>query len=128
MSTTTAERFRVCFEHQRFAELAELYADDAVFELHVGAVHDELKGPDAILARYTHDYSPPPTFLRWEARVAPWGAVVEGDALQGDGVRRARYRWVHVLTIQDDRIVTDTVYCTGAVPWSAEGVRPCTTN
>lgn len=115
-TTTTVERFRACFEHQRLPELAELYAEDAVFELHVGVEHDERKGRDAIVARYTADHDPPPTFLRWEARVAPWGAVVEGDALQGGGASRSRFRWVHLLTIEDDRIVADTVYCTGAVP------------
>ena len=116
MSATTVERFRECFEHQRFADLPQLYAEDAIFELHVGDFHEQLKGPAAIVERYIGDYDPPPTFLRWEAREAPWGAVVEGDAFQGEGASRARNRWVHVLTIENDRIVNDTVYCTGAVP------------
>lgn len=118
MSKTTAERFRECFEHLRFIELAELYREDATFELLVGDFQEQRKGATSIVARYTDDFDPPPTFLRWEARPAPWGAVVEGDAVQGQGTERARYRWVHVLTIQDDLIVNDTVYCTGTVPWS----------
>lgn len=116
MSTSTAERFRACLEQQRFAELGALYAEDAVLDLFVGALHEQRKGPRSILARYTDDHSPPPTFLRWEARVAPWGAVVEGDALQGHGANQSRYRWVHILTIEGERIVADTVYCTGAIP------------
>lgn len=36
--------------------------------------------------------------------------------MQGQGRRRVSYRWVHVLTIEDDRIAKDTVYCTGTVP------------
>ena len=116
MSATTAERFRDCFEHQRFTELAELYKEDATFELLVGDFQEQRKGREAIVARYTDDYDPPPTFLHWEARTAPWGAVVQGDAVQGQGRHRARYRWVHVLTIEDDLIVNDTVYCTGMVP------------
>lgn len=116
MSAAIVEQFRRCFEHQRFTELAQLYTEDATFELHVGDSSEQRKGPDAIVARYTDDYDPPPTFLRWEARVAPWGAVVEGDAIQGQGRRRARYRWAHILTIEQDRIVNDTVYCTGGRP------------
>lgn len=117
MSTTTVERFLDCFAHQRFAELAELYDEHATFELLIGGVHERRTGPAAIVARYVADYDPPPTFLHWAARLAPWGAVVQGDAVQGDGARRARYRWVHVLTIDDGLIVDDTVYCTGMVPF-----------
>lgn len=116
MSATIVERFRECFEHQRLTELAELYNEDAIFELFVGDFHEQRTGPKAIVARYTDDHDPPPTFLHWEARPAPWGAVVEGDAMQGQSRRRVRYRWVHVLTIEDDRIVNDRVYCTGTVP------------
>lgn len=118
MSATTIERFCEYIEHQRFHDLAGLYGEDATFDLHIGDVHLQLKGADAIVARYTEDFHPAPTFLRWEGRPAPWGGVVEGDAVQGRGAARARLRWAHVLTIEDGRIAGDTVYCTGAVPYS----------
>lgn len=116
--TSTAEvveRFVECFEHRRFDQLGELYRPDAVFDLYVGDLHDQRTGPDAIVERYVADYAMPTTFSRWEARVAPWGAVVQGDALQGHGAGRARFRWAHVLTVEEGRIAADTVYCTGAV-------------
>lgn len=109
------DRLRACFEHRRFTELAELYAADATFELHIGQYHDQRKGRDSIVERYAHDFAAPATFLRWDVRQAPWGAVVEADALQGEENARARYRWVHLLTIEGGRITDDTLYCTGAV-------------
>ena len=116
MSSPTADRFRDCFVHQRFTELADLYGEDASFELLVGDLHEQRRGREAIVARYIEDFDPPPTFLHWDARLAPWGAVVQGDAVQGRGQKRSRYRWVHILTIEENVIVDDTVYCTGMLP------------
>ena len=114
--TTTTQRLRSCFERQDFAGLDELYSDNAVLELHVGAAHDVYRGRPAIVARYCEDYDPQPTFLRWDVREAPWGAVVEASAVQGDEADKVFFRWVQLLGIENGRISTDTVYCTGAVP------------
>lgn len=114
--TTTVERLRSCFEQQDFAGLHELYSDEAVLELHVGAAHDVYRGRPAILARYSDDYAASATFLRWDVRAAPWGAVVEAAAVQGDEDGKVFFRWVQLLGIENGRIATDTVYCTGAVP------------
>lgn len=119
---TLTERLRSCFERQDFTGLDELYADDAVLELHVGAAREVYQGRPAILARYAADYTSPATFLRWEVRQAHWGAVVEAAAAQGDGRDEVFFRWVHLLGIEDGRISTDTVYCTGAVPASGDEV------
>ena len=114
--TTTTQRLRSCFERQDFAGLDQLYCDDAVLELHVGAGHEVYQGRSAIIARYSEDYVPPATFLRWDVREAPWGAVVEAAAVQGDEDGKVFFRWVQVLGIESGRISTDTVYCSGAVP------------
>jgi len=114
--TTLAERLRSCFERQDFTGLDELYSDDAMLELHVGAAHDVYRGRPAIVARYSEDYASPATLLRWDVRQAAWGAVVEAAAVQGDGRDKVFFRWVHLLGIENGRISTDTVYCTGAVP------------
>jgi ketosteroid isomerase-like protein len=115
-TTTLVEQLRSYFERQDFTGLDELYSDDAVLELYVGTAHDVYRGRPAIVARYTEDYASPATFLRWDVRQAPWGAVVEAAAVQGDGLDKVFFRWAHLLGIDNGRISTDTVYCTGAVP------------
>lgn len=121
MSAHIVERFRDCFEHRTFTDLAGLYAHDASLHLLVGDFEERRTGPAAIVARYVEDHDPPATFLGWDIRLAPWGAVVEVDALQTQGPQRLRFRWVHVLVIEHDRIVHDRVYCTGGVPCPGAG-------
>lgn len=116
MTTSLPDRLRGCFEERRFADLAELYAEGALFELHVGVDHDQRKGRDGVVSRYAEDFAVPATVLRWEPRPAPWGWVVEAEAVQGEGPNRLRFRWVHLLTVEEGRITTDTVYCTGGTP------------
>ena len=115
MSEAIADRLRNCFQDQRFAELGALYADDATLEIRVGDAYIERRGRDAIVERYAEDFAGMATFLRWDARETGWGAVVEADAVQGEGDRRFRYQWVHLLTVAEGRITHDSVYCTGAV-------------
>ena len=114
--TSPAGRLRACFERQDFAALHELYAEDAVLEVHVGAAHDVHRGRAAVVERYAEDFAAPASFLQWTVREAPWGAVVEAAAVQG-GSRS--FRWVHLLGVENGRISTDTVYCTGAVDAAA---------
>lgn len=109
-----SDRLRATLEHQEFSGLVDLYDPDAVLGVHVGSSYEECKGVDAIVERYSADFDPPATFLRWDAREAPWGAVVEADATQGSGGDRVRFRWVHLLTVEDGRITSDTIYCSGA--------------
>lgn len=116
MSDAIADQLRECFQHQRFAELGKLYADDAILEIRVADAYIERKGRGAIVERYAEDFAGMATFLRWDARETGWGAVVEADAVQGDGTSRYRYQWVHLLTVDDGRITHDTIYCSGAVP------------
>lgn len=113
--TSLTDRLRSCFERQELAALAELYVEDAVLELHVGAAHDVYRGRRAVVARYTEDYRCAATFLRWEVREAPWGAVVEAAAVQGGEPDELLFRWVHLLDLERGRIRSDTVYCTGGV-------------
>jgi ketosteroid isomerase-like protein len=107
------DRLRSCFERQDFAGLDELYAEDAVLELHVGAAHDLYRGRRAVAARYSDDFRSATTFLRWEVREAPWGAVVEAAAVQGGGPDELLFRWVHLLVVERGWISSDAVYCTG---------------
>lgn len=113
---TTTERLRACFESQDFDGLNDLYHGNAVLELHVAAAHDVYRGRPAIINRYAQDYAEAATFLRWDVREAPWGALVEAAAVQGEGDGKMFFRWVHVLVVEVGRISSDTVYCTGAVP------------
>ena len=111
-----AERLRSGYERQDADGMGELYADDATWELLVGSARVLLHGRSAIVSRYAQDLSLPPTLLRWDVRHASWGAVVEAEAEQGEGADRVRFRWVHLLTIEDDLITADVVHCTGALP------------
>lgn len=116
-----AQRLRSGYERQDAVALGALYADDATWDLHVGHARVLLHGRSAIAGRYAEDLHLPPIMLRWDVRVAPWGAVVEAEAEQGAGEGPMRFRWVHLLTIERGRIAGDVVYCTGAVPPPASG-------
>lgn len=115
-TTTIASRLRRCFEERRFDDLAGLYAVDAVVEIHAGSAEDMHTGHAQLIRRYSQDFGSPTTFLRWDERRTDWGAVVEAEAVQGEPSRRTRYRWVHLLTVDDGRVTRDTIYCTGAIP------------
>ncbi|HVM07017.1 MAG TPA: nuclear transport factor 2 family protein [Candidatus Limnocylindrales bacterium] len=108
-----AEKLGRCFAEQRFDHLAELYASDAEFELHVGAEHDRRTGRDQIRDRYAQDFAVRPEFLRWEPVATARGAIIEADAHQDSPVGRLRFRWIHVLDVNGGWIRRDTVYCTG---------------
>ena len=108
-----AEGLGRCFAEQRFDQLAELYAADAEFELHVGAEHDRRAGRDQIRDRYAQDFAIRPEFLRWEPVATARGAIVEAEAHQDSPAGRLRFRWIHVLVVTGGRIQRDTVYCTG---------------
>ena len=114
-----ADRLRRGYAAQDAVGMGALYAEDATWEMHAGEAHVLLRGRSAIVERYAGDLHLPPALHRWDVRPAPWGAVVEAEAEQGPHDARVRYRWAHLLTIEDHRIVGDVVYCTGAVPVSA---------
>lgn len=115
------QRLRAGYERQDAFGMGQLYAGDATWELHVGDARVLLDGRAAIVDRYAQDLLLPPTLRRWDVRLAPWGAVVEAEAEQGEGAGRVRFRWAHLLTIEQGRITRDVVYCTGAIPYSAGG-------
>lgn len=108
-----AEELGRCFAEQRFDQLAQLYAGDAKFELHVGAEHDRRTGRDQIRDRYAQDFAIRPEFLRWEPVATARGAIIEAEAHQNAPAGRLRFRWIHVLDVNGGRIQRDTVYCTG---------------
>lgn len=114
--TSVTDALHRCFAEQRFDDLAALYHEDATFELHVGAEHERCTGRAAITARYAADFAVRPEFRRWDVRPAPWGAVVEAAAVQRHGATDLLFRWTHLLTVEDGRVVSDTIYCTGGVP------------
>lgn len=123
MSEDVPSRLRRCYEQQDVAGFASLYAQDARWELFVGTERDLRTGREDIAARYADDVRLRPVVLRWDVRPASWGAVVEAEALQGDGPDRVRFRWVHLLEVDGDVVVRDTVYCTGALAAPASAVR-----
>lgn len=102
-----------CFAEQRFDRLAELYADDAEFDLHVGAEHDRRTGRHDIADRYAQDFAIRPAFLRWDPVATTRGAVVQAEAIQDTPAGRLRFCWVHLLEVSGRRIQRDTVFCTG---------------
>lgn len=108
-----AEELGRCFAEQRFDQLAQLYAGDAEFELHVGAEHDQRTGRDQIRDRYAQDFAIRPEFLRWEPVATARGTIIEAEAHQDAPTGRLRFRWIHVLEINGGRIRRDAVYCTG---------------
>ena len=111
-----ADRLRRGYECQDAVGMGALYGQDATWELHIGSSHVVLHGRAAIVERYAADLHPPTVLRRWDVRPASWGAVAEAEAEQGAGEARVRYRWVHLLTVEQGRITRDVLYCSGAVP------------
>ena len=92
-----AEELGRCLAEQRFDQLAQLYAGDAEFELHVGDGHDRRTGRDQIRDRYAQDFAIRPEFLRWEPVATARGAIIQADAHQDSPAGGLRFRWIHVL-------------------------------
>jgi hypothetical protein len=105
-------KLRDALEHGDFAVAADHYAPDAIIDLTVPAWRFQVEGRQTIMYKLAEDFGSGITFTRWTQRDAPWGAVVEVEAMQGETF----FRWVDLYEIAEGQIVRQSQYCSGE--WS----------
>ncbi len=96
----------------------DVYAPDALVDATVPGWRFEVAGAPAILAEYGRWFAHPARFAEQRRLPTPGGAVVEYMIeWDEDGVAHAAHH-AHLLTVVDDRITADTVFCGGR--WAAD--------
>jgi hypothetical protein len=97
---------------------ADLYADDAVLDATVPGWRFGARGPAAIVGEYAAWFDAPSRFEELDRQPFPGGEVVTYLQLfEVAGTPHAAHH-CHLLRLDGDRIVSDTVFCGGR--WSAE--------
>jgi len=104
---------------------ADFWSADATLDATVPNWRLQLRGPDAIRAEYSRWFADPGHLH--EVRRLPVGDPVAGEGASEvieyslswleNGVPHAAHH-VHLLTVRDDHIVADTVFCGGRWPAS----------
>ncbi|MBW3602780.1 MAG: hypothetical protein KY434_08800 [Actinobacteria bacterium] len=105
------EAFITLQETNRGTELAQVLADDAVFDLNVPQWRFQVGGGPAIAAAFAEAYAHGFRTLgkRWEP--TPSGAIIEYDGW--DAAATTYYRHLARLDVDGGRIARLTIYCTG---------------
>jgi hypothetical protein len=99
---------------------ADLYAPDAVLDATVPGWRFRTHGADAIVHEYQRWFGLPSRFEELERHSLPGVELVRYlHSFDEDGERKAAHH-VHLLTVIDDRITNDTVFCGGR--WGAEAL------
>jgi hypothetical protein len=96
----------------------DVWSADATLDATVPNWRLHVAGPDAIRAEYARWFADPARFdeLRRHRIDGGAGEVVEYTiSWSEDGVPHAGHH-MHLLTVRDDRIVADTVFCGGRWP------------
>lgn len=96
----------------------DLYATDAVLDATVPGWRFQAHGPDAIIAEYARWFTGPCRLHIREQRVLPDGALVRYVQDYDLGPASITTHHMHLLTVVDDRITRDVVFCGGR--WSQE--------
>ena len=109
----TSSKLRHALEHGDFEIAADHYAVDAIVDTTVGPWRFQIQGRETIKYKVAEDFGAGVTFRRWDERAAPWGAVIQVEAVQGEGDAEVFFRWIQLLDIVDGKIVRDTTYCSG---------------
>lgn len=120
-STTTATVVDRFLDGIRAGKLpADLYAEDAVLDATVPGWRFQAGGSAAILAEYQGWFFVPSELLTVERYPIEGGEVVR--YLQQGEVKGTTYlaHHVHLLKLDGDRIIADTVFCGGQ--WGPEAV------
>ena len=99
---------------------ADLYAPDAVLDATVPGWRFRAEGPEAIAAEYGRWFGLPSRMEELERHSLPGGVEVIRylHSFTEEGERRAAHH-CHLLTVIDDRIANDTVFCGGRWPAAA---------
>jgi hypothetical protein len=98
----------------------DAWSADATLDVTVPNWRMELRGADAIRAEYTRWFADPACFEELRRYPAADGIteIVEYTlSWSENGVPHAAHH-VHLLTVRDDQIVADTVFCGGRWPAS----------
>ena len=120
MTTTTAtavDRFLAAVEAGRIGD-CDAWADDAVLDATVPNWRMTRSGAPAIRAEYERWFADPGQFEQVRRLPVPEGEVVEYVLTWEEGGVPHAAHHVHILTVQGDRIVADTVMCGGRWPAS----------
>lgn len=98
----------------------DVYAPDATLDATVPGWRFQLHGVDAILDEYGRWFADPGTFHSIERHPLPDGELVRYVQDAGVGARAITVHHMHHLTIVDDKITRDVVFCGGR--WAPEVV------
>jgi ketosteroid isomerase-like protein len=118
-STQVIDNFLAAIENATIAG-CDAWSDDATVDATVPNWRMAVRGADAIRAEYGRWFADPAKFEELRRYPAADGAteIVEYTlSWFENGVPHAGHH-LHVLTVRDDRIVADTVFCGGRWPAS----------
>ena len=109
----TVEGLRHCLETGAWERLADVYAPAALLDANVPQWRFQCKGVDEIIAQYRAWYPASLRLVEWTPMATDFGAVVEQAEWADDGTEEVFARSLHLLHVEDDRIVHHVLYCTG---------------
>src|SRR5688572_6957830 len=110
-TTTVIDRFLETVRTGRVSP--DLYADDACLDATVPGWRFQAHGPVPIAAEYQGWYAGPSVLEGVERLPIDGGEVVRYlQTFDLGGVAHAAHH-VHLIKVQDDKIVSDTVFCGG---------------
>ena len=123
-STPVIEKFLHAIETATIPG-CDVWAEDATLDATVPNWRLHAVGADAIRAEYARWFADPGEFRELHRFTIDGGTRVDGErelieymlTWQENGVPHAAHH-MHLLTVRDDRIVADTVFCGGRWPAS----------
>lgn len=107
------EELRRCLENGDWERLADVYSPDALIDANVPQWRFQRKGLDDIVAQYRDWYPAPPRIVEWTPVPTGFGAVVEQADWTAEGDDDVYSRSLHLLHVDNGRIVRHVLYCTG---------------
>ncbi|MEO7427987.1 MAG: nuclear transport factor 2 family protein [Acidimicrobiales bacterium] len=112
------DRFLAGVEAGRLPD--DLYAPDATLDATVPGWRFQAHGTDAIIAEYARWFSDPSRLRSVERQPIPFGEVVRYVQVAEAGATAYTVHHMHLLTVADDQIVKDVVFCGGR--WGSEAL------
>ena len=117
-----ADRFRKMMETLDQAAIEDIYDAGALIDVNVPTWRFQVQSLPAIIDQYAHWFPHlPPRVVALREWPAPFGAVLEMDMYETDGIGGQLYsRQLHVLFADGEKVSRHILYCTGS--WDAETV------
>ena len=106
-------KIRDCLESGSFAQLADIYAPEALLDVNLPRWRFQRQGLEAIISQYEEWYPSPVRISSWVERSTEWGGVIESAVWQGEGEGEEYYRQIELLFVERGRITEHVMYCTG---------------